>query len=57
MSPVILMTLHGPGVIDIEPCAIIDPELDAWVEGHDPSAGSGTPNALSSWGRGRPAPE
>ena len=52
-APAVLMTLCMARVIDIEPCVIIDAELDAWVERLDFRQAE----RLVELREGRPAPE
>ena len=56
-APAILMTLCMARVIDIEPCVVIDAELDAWVERLDSSASFRQAERLVELRGGRPAPE
>ena len=56
-APAILMTLCMARVIDIEPCAIIEAELDAWVARLDSSASFRQAERLVELRAGRPAPE
>ena len=51
------MTLCMARVIDIEPCVVIDGELDAWVERLDSSASFRQAERLVELRGGRPAPE
>jgi len=51
------MTLCMARVIDIEPCAIINTELDAWVERVDSSGSFRLAERLAELRGGRPAPE
>ena len=56
-APAILTTLCMARVIDIEPCVIIDAELDAWVERVDSSGSFRQAERLVELRGGRPAPE
>ncbi|HYC66615.1 hypothetical protein [Brevundimonas sp.] len=56
-APAILLTLCMARVVDIEPCAVIDAELAAWVERLDSSASSRQVERLAELREGRPAPE
>ena len=53
----ILLTLCIARVLDIEPCAAIDPELDAWVARRDSSSGFRLAERLAEVREDRPTPE
>ena len=53
----VLLTLCMARLIDIEPCAVIEPELDAWLERLDSSTSFRQAERLVEMRGGRPRPE